>query len=403
MTYDVAIVGGALVGATLACVLAEQGLSVAVIEARESMPEPDDTITPRVSAITRASERIFRNLGVWSLLPERHLGIFREMTVWDLPAHGEIHFDSADIAEPSLGYIVENDRLLYALTQRLALTESVTMYQPAVLKELWINRSSTILNLQGASVEARLVVGADGGSSRVRELAGIEVRQGDYAQRAVVSIVHCQQGHQHTAWQRFLASGPLAVLPLSADNACIVWSTTPEQAHAFTAMTSDSFDEALNVALDGKLGRVSSVGPRQSFALRWLQANAYVSDRLALIGDAAHIIHPLAGQGVNLGLYDAAVLGEVIAAAAKRGRNFFERPVLRRYERWRRGHNTMVHSAMNGFFWLFGSDVPGVRSLRNVGLAATNKIDPLKRLIMRHACGLTGDLPQLARALRKAY
>ena len=403
MTYDVAIVGGGLVGNTLACALGSNGYTVAVIEAREPGPEPDDTLSPRVSAITRASERILRALEVWSRIPEDHIGTFRQMHVWDLPGRGEIRFDSAEIAEPSLGYIVENHRLQHALAQRLMEIDSITTYRPATLKELWINRSSAILNLDHARVEARLVVGADGSQSRVRQLAGIDAKQGDYGQRAVVSIVSCAKGHQETAWQRFFDTGPLAVLPMSGDNACIVWSTSPEHAESLTAMPTGMFDEMLNGGLEGKLDTLSSVGPRQSFPLRWLQSNEYVRPRLALIGDAAHTIHPLAGQGVNLGMYDAGVLSQVMTQATERGRNFFELPVLRRYERWRRGHNLMMHAAMNGFFWLFASAVPGIEILRNAGLAATNKLDPVKRLIMRHASGLAGDLPDLARGVRESY
>ena len=403
MIFDVAIVGGGLVGNTLACALGDQGLSVAVIEAREPSFEPDDSLTPRVSALTRASERILRALHVWSTIPSRHVAPYRQMHVWNLPSYGEIHFDAAEIAEPSLGYIVENDRLHYALSQRLQSLASVTTYQPAKLQGLWINRSCVVLDLDQQSVQAHLVVGADGSQSRVRELAGIEVAQGDYGQRALVSIVACENGHQDTAWQRFLDDGPLAVLPLSGDNACVVWSTTPAHAEHLAVMSDCEFDEAMNRALGGKLGPLSSVGARQSFSLRWLKSHEYVRSRLALIGDAAHTIHPLAGQGVNLGMYDAGVLSQVITQAQARGRHFFERPVLRRYERWRRGHNLMMHSVMNSLLWLFGSDVPGIRSLRNAGLAASNRLDPVKRAIMRHASGLTGDLPEIARQVRKSY
>lgn len=403
MIYDVAIVGGGLVGSTLACALASRGQNVVMVEAREPDPEPDDTLDPRVSAITRASERIFRALGVWSRIPEEQMAAFREMFVWDLPGRGEIRFDSAEIAEPALGYIVENHRLQHALWQCLAEHESVSVHRPANLAELWINRSSVILTLGDTEVEARLVVGADGARSRVRELAGIETESGDYGQRAVVSIVFCEQGHRDTAWQRFLATGPLAVLPLRAGHACIVWSTEPGHAESLTAMSDKGFDEALNTALDARLGRLTSVGRRLSFPLRWLQASEYVRERLALVGDAAHTIHPLAGQGVNLGLYDAAALAQVIFEAVQRDRDFATRPVLRRYERWRRGYNQLVHASMNGFFWLFGNETPGIRRLRNSGLAATNNFHPLKRLIMRHASGLAGDLPDLARAVRESY
>ena len=403
MIYDVAIVGGGIVGSTLACALGEGGLSVVLIESREPDREPTESLDPRVSAITRGSERILRALNVWPHIPQNRIGTFREMHVWDLPERGEVRFDSAEIAEPSLGYIVENQHLQFALSRRLSALASVTELRPARLRELWINRSRVVLNLDQSSVEARLMVGADGNRSRVRELAGIEVKQGDYGQRAVVSIIVCKQGHQDTAWQRFLNTGPLAVLPLNGDHACVVWSTKPEQAEHLVSISDDAFDEVLNTELGGKLGRLACVGQRQSFPLGWLQTTEYVRERLALVGDAAHTIHPLAGQGVNLGMYDAGVLAQVISQANTRGRDFSKRAVLRRYERWRGGHNLMVHAAMNGFFWLFGSDIPGIKTLRNLGLTATNGMHPVKRLIMRQASGLAGDLPDLARALPESY
>ena len=403
MTYDIAIVGGGLVGNTLACALGDQGFSVAVVEARDPMPEPDDSLSPRVSALTRASERILSALQVWSTIPPRHIAPYRQMHVWNTPGFGEIHFDAAQIAEPSLGHIVENDRLQYALTLRLQSLESVSIYQPARLQALRVDDSGVLLTLDQTTVEARLVVGADGGRSQVRSLAGIKTANGEYGQRAVVSIVRCENGHRDTAWQRFLDTGPLAVLPLRGDNACVVWSTTPSHAENLAMMDNRGFDEALYSVLGGMLGRLTSVGLRQSFSLSWLKSDEYVRNRLALIGDAAHTIHPLAGQGVNLGMYDAGVLSQIIIEADARGRKFFERPVLRRYERWRRGHNLIMHSVMNGLLRLFSNDVAGIRSLRNTGLAATNRFEPVKRAIMRNASGLTGDLPEIARRVRKSY
>ena len=403
MIYDIAIVGGGLVGNTLACALGDRGFSVAVVEAREPIPEPDDSLKPRVSALTRASERILRALHVWSTIPARHVAPYRQMHVWNTPGLGEIHFDAAEIAEPSLGFIVENDRLQYALTQRLQSIESLSVYQPARLQALSIGDGGVLLTLDQATVKARLVVGADGSQSQVRDLAGIQITQGDYGQRALVSIIRCENGHQDTAWQRFLNTGPLAVLPLSGDNACVVWSTTPAHAENLAMMANHGFDEALNNALDGKLGRLISVGSRQSFSLRWLKANEYVRNRIALIGDAAHTIHPLAGQGVNLGMYDAGVLSQIITEANARGRSFFEHPILRRYERWRRGHNLVMHSVMNGLLCLFSNDIPGLRGFRNTGLVASNRLAPVKRAIMRNASGLSGDLPEIARCVRKSY
>ena len=397
MTYDVAIVGGGLVGNVLACALGIRGLKVAAIEAKPPAAKPGPALDPRVSAITRGSERILRALGVWEHLPPERIGTFREMHVWDAPGHGEIHFQAAQIAEPSLGHIIENHLIQFALSKRLTELDSVTCYQPAELHGVWLNEDSARVKLADQELQANLVVGADGTDSKVRELAGIQSRQGEYGQHALVVIVQCGKDHRETAWQRFFSTGPLAVLPLPDNLACIVWSSEPEHTASLKSMSAESFAQTLTDALEYRLGEVECQGERLSFPLRWLQAEEYVRHRLALVGDAAHTIHPLAGQGVNLGLYDAGVLAEVIAEAHDRGRDPSRRWVLRRYERRRRGPNLIMHGAMDGFFWLFGSRLPGVKAIRNLGLAVTDGLNPVKRLIMRHASGLSGDLPALAR------
>ncbi len=394
------MVGGGLVGATLAIALGESGLDVALVEARAPAPEPPDGFDYRVSAVTRATERILRALRVWDRLDPSRIGAFREMHVWDARSVGEIHFDSAEIAEPSLGYVVENQRLQIALESRLGELESVTWYRPMSIVRLDVETGHVAVTLDRAEVQSALVAGADGADSKVRELAGIACERGEYGQRALVCTVRTEQPHRETAWQRFLPTGPLAFLPLPRNHCSIVWSTVPEHAAALVDMPGARFERALEEAFQSRLGRVELVGERASFPLRHLHAERYVESRVALLGDAAHTIHPLAGQGVNLGFSDAAVLAEVIGEARGRGRDFAARSVLRRYERWRRGHNVLMQGTMDGFYWLFGSKLPAVRTLRNLGLGAANQLEPVKRAIMRHASGLAGDLPALARAPR---
>ena len=394
MNHDVAIVGGGLVGATLATALAANGLRVALVEARPPAPEHGDDIDLRVSALSLASLRMLSRLGVWPLLRAERIGVFREMHVWEETGHGEIHFDAAEIGEPALGYVVENGNLQQALEQRLRHFDTLRWYRPARLESLQLDDDSVTLRLDTGRVQARVLVGADGSRSRVRELAGIGVDESAYGQHAVVAAVDVPDGHRETAWQRFLPDGPLAVLPLAGNTCSVVWSTTPEHAQRLEAMTDDDFGMALEEAYESRLGRVLPHGPRAAFPLRSLHAERYVDRRLVLAGDAAHTIHPLAGQGVNLGLLDAAALAAVLGTGnGDPGR----RALLRRYERWRRGHNALVRTAMTGFKELFGSDLRGVRRLRNLGLGAAARVAPLRRLFMLQASGGSGDLPPLAR------
>jgi 2-octaprenylphenol hydroxylase len=399
--YDLTIAGGGMVGATLANALGEADLRIALLEGA-----PLDRIRPamesdiRVSAINRASQRIFAAIGAWEGMTAWRVSPFRDMRVWDAAGFGQIHFDSADLGEPLLGWIIENRVIQYALLERVQQLPAVEMLCPAALETAQpLAETGWRVRLQdGRELTTRLLVGADGASSRVRQLAGIDTGGWNYDQQAVVGNVRTVEPHQETAWQRFLPTGPLAFLPLHDGRCSIVWSTTPEQAGALLALDESAFAEALADAFDQRLGSIIEVGPRGAFPLRLQHAHAYVKPGLALIGDAAHVVHPLAGQGVNLGLLDAATLAEVILDALDAGRDFASFKTLRRYERWRKGDNLLMLGVMDGFKRLFGNSLPPVRLLRNVGLKLTDAAGPLKNLIARRAMGLEGDLPRLARA-----
>ncbi len=399
--YDLIIAGGGMVGAALAGALGEADLRIALLEGA-----PLDRIRPaaepdiRVSAINRASQRIFAAIGAWDGMTAWRVSPFRDMRVWDAAGFGQIHFDSADIGEPLLGWIIENRIVQYALLERARQLSAVDLLCPAALEtaQPLAETGWRVRLTDGHEFTTRLLVGADGASSRVRQLAGIDTGGWNYDQKAVVGQVRTAEPHQETAWQRFLPTGPLAFLPLHDGCCSIVWSTAPEQADALLALDESAFAEALAGAFDRRLGAIIEVGRRGAFPLRLQHARAYVKPGLALIGDAAHVVHPLAGQGVNLGLLDAATLAEVILDAVAAGQDFASFKTLRRYERWRKGDNLLMLGVMDGFKRLFGHALPPVRLLRNIGLNLTDAAGPLKNLIARRAMGLEGDLPRLARA-----
>lgn len=392
---DAVVVGGNVVGATAGLALLRKGLDVVVLEAREPRAfDAGDDYDLRVSAISRASQRIFEALEIWPAIVSRRVSPYDHMCVWDAGGWGEIHFDSREVGEPNLGHIVENYVIQDALVEAIRALNPEALICPASLADLEMMSDTVRLELEdGRSLNARLVVGADGAQSRVRDLAGIDVRRHAYEQTAVVTTVATEQSHESTAWQRFLPTGPLAFLPLADGRSSIVWSTGEEHARELGALDETSFAEALGEAIDFRLGRITNVGVRATFPLAGSQAQRYIATRLALVGDAAHTIHPLAGQGANLGLMDAAVLVDA-AGARDPGRT----SALRRYERSRRGENLVMMRAMEGFKRLFGSTLPPVRWARSLGLDLTDRSELIKRQFIRRAMGLSGELPSLARS-----
>lgn len=397
--HDVIIAGGGVVGASLACALADAGLRVALIDAREPATDwPVDSIDQRVYAVTCASQTLFERLGVWEDMVRRGVSPYQAMEVWDAVGPGRIHFDAAELGEPWLGHIVEQRVIQAALLDGQRTRSGLERICPAVLADFHVDAAGVSVRLEdGRELAAALLVGADGAGSRVRELAGIGIETHDYEQTAVVAVVATERPHAGTAWQRFLPTGPLAFLPLRDGRCSIVWSTTPVEAERLLTLPDEEFCLELGQAFDYELGAVTAVTARAGFPLRRLHAVDYVQQRLALVGDAAHVIHPLAGQGVNLGLLDAAVLAEVVADTAAAGRDIGSHANLRRYERWRRGENALMQSAMDGFKWLFASPLAPVRLLRNLGLGTVDRLTPIKSLLARHAMGRAGDLPHLVR------
>jgi len=396
--YDIIVVGGGMVGATFACALGGRPLRIAVVEPHQAPRQwEDEQFANRVSAITRATERVFRAVGAWEGMTGRQAQAYQQMHVWDATGGGVIDFDAADLGEPNLGYIIENRVILAALLDRMVEFENIDFFCPAEIAELQWGGTQHITLADGRAISAPLVVGADGSCSRVRDEAGIETTGWGYDQTAVVATVKTSRHHRDTAWQRFMPTGPLAFLPLPRGYSSIVWSTSPEQADRLMALDDSAFLDQLQNAFGNGLGRMEWTGPRGAFPLKLEHANQYVRPGAALIGNAAHTIHPLAGQGLNLGVSDAAALAQVLLEAGP-GR-LGELAVLRRYERWRKAENLAMMGSMDAFKRLFSNDQPVLRWLRNEGLKLTNAAGPVKHFFVRRAMGVAGDLPRLSRGV----
>jgi 2-octaprenylphenol hydroxylase len=397
--FDVIIIGGGMVGATLAAALHDKRLSVALIEPHQMQVTFDNKFDLRVSAITRASQRIFESLGMWQGMQSLGVSPFREMHVWEQPGSSEMHFDSAELSEPYLGHIIENRVMLASMYETLQQQVNLKLISGLQCSALQKQDAGWLVTLQdGSQVSASLLVGADGSRSWLRQQLGMTVRGWDYAQTALVTYVKTEKSHQQTAWQRFLPGGPLAFLPLLKGYSSIVWSTQPQHAEELRGLPEQAFAEALEDAYDSRLGAIIETGPRACFPLRFLIAESYIDEHVALVGDAAHTIHPLAGQGVNLGLSDAASLAEVVIDALNQRQPINSHKVLRRYERWRRSENLSMLAMVDQIQRLFTTQPPVLQWARNTGMGLVNRLAPVKHEVIQHAMGVRGDLPRIARS-----
>lgn len=398
--FDVLVVGAGIAGGSLLRSLLGSGLRLALIEAHPiatEMPVIAAGVTgydARVSAITPASEKMLARLGVWEQVRRSRACAYQHMRVWDAEGTGSITFDAAELDVPALGHIVENRLLTAALLQDIELGNEVTLFNPARLQGLRRNTlQQPVLQLEdGREISGRLLVAADGALSRIRELADFRTREWDYGHQALVATVQTENFHNGTAYQRFLETGPLALLPLASQGeqhfCSIVWSCEPEEASRLAAHGDEQFCTELAQAIEHQLGDILAVSPRFSFPLRQRHAVDYVQPGIALIGDAAHTIHPLAGQGINLGLQDVRVLAQEILSARARDVHPGELVVLQRYQRRRKSENLLMMTAMDGFKRLFGQRQLPLRWLRNTGLRLISQSGPLKQQLMRHAMGI---------------
>lgn len=398
--YDIIIIGSGSVGATAALALAKSTtLNIAIMDAQPvSQIWQHEKYDHRVSAISLASQCILRNLNVWEKIASKRISPYTQMQVWEEHGKGQINFDCTDVQARALGHIVEDSAIRVSLYEAIRAQPSIHFLYPIKLAALQEKPDQIELTTQDNQIfTAKLIIAADGANSWVREQVGIELKIRDYQQTAIVATVKTELPHQATARQRFLATGPLAFLPLNDPfTSSIVWSTSPEHAETLLKLDDDAFCAALGGAFSHHLGQIRESSVRYHFPLQMRHAKKYVKSRIALIGDAAHTLHPLAGQGVNLGFLDAACLAEVVSDAVDKCRDFASFATLRRYERWRKGDNLAMLGAVDVLKHLFMSEKKSLLVLRELGLGFSNQIPVLKKFFANYALGRRGDLPELA-------
>ena len=399
--FDVVVAGAGLTGSAAACLFARQGLRVALVESRSFEMRDESPADGRVSALSPASAALFEALGVWRALPPQRVSCYRAMKVWDDNSAARISFDADDLGIPCLGYIVENRALVGAMGEKLRQN-----YQVTLLGETDITAIAPIAEVDGGArvtlstaerIDARLLVGADGADSRVRALSGMNARREDFGQDAITATVSTTRDHEATARQCFLEGGPAAMLPLADGRCSLVWSCARAQADELMRLPTPDFCARLQPLFADDLGDITACGRRRRFALAQRHADRYIAASTALIGDAAHTTHPLAGLGANLGLVDAAALAEAVEWAQQQRKAIGKHSILRRYERRRQGDNAIALALMKTMNTLFTTPHPAARALRATAMNLTHTLPPLKTTLAKFATGQYGDMPAVCR------
>ena len=412
--FDVLIVGAGMVGLTLALALRKtSNLTIAIAD---TLPVSELTAEPevRVSAINVASQTIFENLDVWGNIIAARTQAYQKMHIWDKAGVGKLDFSVDDLnsfpENDQLGWIIENKVIRNALWKKAQTDEGISFFTENKLaniavgdSEIFASFEAPVANNMQMPVIAKLVVGADGANSWLRKQMDMAMISRDYDHHAIVATVKCSQGHQNTAWQVFLPSGPLAFLPVFPENGetcSIVYSTSPEEAKRLTELSSVDFAKELTSASDGKLGAIELISECFTYPLTMRLAQDFVKDRMVLIGDAAHTIHPLAGQGVNLGLLDAASLAQTLSnfetSQSSVEQNIVDQKQLKAFARYRKSEAIEMIAAMEAIKQTFSIDQAGFKMFRGIGMSLLDKFKPAKRILIEQALGLKNELPELA-------
>ncbi len=398
-TYDVAIVGGGMVGSALACALAESDLKVALVEPHAPpVFDPEAPCGLRVSAISYASENILKALGAWEGIISRRACPYRRMLVWEKDQAIETNFNSASLGLPHLGHIVENAIVQLALHESMSTLDQVTMYCPAESETVDLMAQKITLNT-GESFSAKLIVAADGAHSRLREMAGIPLTQRTYNQHALVATVETVLPQQDITWQCYAPTGPQAFLPLPGHQGSLVWYASPAQVQTYHQIPESKLMDEIQRAFPERLGEITGISSKGHFPLIRRHAQTYVRPGFVLLGDAAHTIHPQIGQGVNMGFLDMAALAETILQAHAQGEDFSRARVLKRFERWRRWDNTLTIGITDQLYSIFRSQSRLAQHIRNTGFALADRTPPLNKLLASFAVGKMPHLPRVTRKL----
>ncbi len=395
METDVLIVGGGLVGGPLACALAAAGVSATVVDAEDPKTAVAPEFDGRASAVALGPQRVLAAIGLWPAIAP-YAAAIEQIRVSDGPSPLFVHYDHRALGDEPFGWIVENRAMRQAILQRMVALPALNLCAPARLVRLERQTDKVVAELaDGTSISAALAVAADGRASPTRAAAGIGISRWDYRQTAIVCTVAHSRPHGGAAQERFLPSGPFAILPLPGNRSSVVWSEKSHLVPAIMAQDDESFRRELGLRFGRFLGDIALEGPRFAYPLSIQFADAYAAHRLVLVGDAAHGMHPVAGQGMNMGLRDVAALAEVLVDAKRLGIDLGNAAVLACYARWRRFDNMLMLGITDGLVRLFSNDIAPLRLARDLGLAAVDRMAPLKRFFMRHAMGLVGDLPRL--------
>lgn len=405
--FDVVIIGGGMVGMTMALALAREGMQVAVVERGAMSAQLAPAFDGRVSAIAQGSKRILDNLGVWADMAP-HAEPITDIRVSDGDTPFFLHYDHNEVGEDPFGFIVENRHIRFALHKAASQYPNLTIFERSTLQDYKVDNDHvtvTLSEVEGSKIPrqarddkitARLLIGAEGKQSQVRELAGIKTMQWAYGQTAIVCTIAHEKPHGGLAQERFLPAGPFAVLPMQNSRSSLVWVEPDDRAQIYTELPDDEFLQEIKERVGDYLGELKLEGGRFTYPLGLMHARHYTAKRVALIGDAAHAMHPIAGQGVNVGFRDVGVLDELLTERFKLGLDIADPGTLAHYERWRRFDNVTMLATTDLLNRLFSNKIVPIQLARGMGLWAVGKIPPLKRFFMRHAMGLVGDQSRLS-------